>query len=269
MKKFYIFIMFLLSFCVFGKDICIDTNIFSVEKLSIPNGYNPMSIVRAKMEVIIENEDDNPENYFEFSAENIDERMIDRVQVLTQHYYSDPPRYYFRDERGNLLKELRLLIDCYIYCDTRYLRSNTFSCKLGRMNSGNRIFVLCDTKEYIPIHNLKIEVKDNMDLGQICSGGILSTAPGGTGTPAKIVVSGQEGKHFELKIPQSTTITNTKGNDTLKVLLNLRNKYLLPSHKDGKEYTEFIIDGLCKTKNSSYGKYRGSFVVRVEYTDET
>lgn len=83
MKKFYIFIMFLLSFCVFGKDICIDTNIFSVEKLSIPNGYNPMSIVRAKIEVIIENEDDNPENYFEFSAENIDERMIDRVHVLT------------------------------------------------------------------------------------------------------------------------------------------------------------------------------------------
>ena len=269
MKKFYIFIMLVISVTIFSKDIVIDTNVLSAEKLSIPNGYYPVSIVRSKMEVSIENEDTNPDNYFEFSAENINQSCIDRVQVLTYHYYSDPPRYYFRDENGNLLKKLKLIIDCYIYCDTRYLTSNTFRCKLGRLNNGDRIFVLCDNKEYIPIHPLKVQVKENMDLGQTCSGGILSTAPGGTGTPAKIVVTGEKGKNYQLKIPQRTTITNTRGNDTLEVLLNLRNKFILPSHKDGKEYTEFIIDGLCKTRDSSFGKYKGSFVVRVEYIDET
>ncbi|WP_270749834.1 hypothetical protein [Fusobacterium hominis] len=270
MKKYYFFIVLLLSISVsiFGKDIVIDTNIFSAERLSIPNAYYPISIVRAKMEVIIENQGDNPDDYFEFSAENINGRGIDKVQILTPHYYATPPIYYFRDNNGNFLKKLRLIIDCYIHCDVRYLTSNIFECKLGTLSNGDRIFVLCDAKEYKPIHNLKIEVKDDMNLGTTYPGGTLSTRNNGTGTPAKIIVSGQRGKRYKVKIPKETIIHNDKKNDQLHVYLRMRNEQAPFLCKQDREYTEYIIDGICKTNKRSSGHYKGSFVVRVEYIDE-
>ena len=121
---------------------------------------------------------------------------------------------------------------------------------------------------------LNITVDKNMDLGKTFAGGTLSTRPGGTGTPAEITIESEEGNNFKVHMPKMVTIRHRERSDqTLDVNLEFRNatsngRYSPSSHKAGYAYTHFIIDGVCKTKENEYGKYDGSFTVRVEYTDE-
>lgn len=169
---------------------------------------------------------------------------------------------------------LRFYITCTIRWNDRDVKGGQLVGKLGITTAGNTYYFGIPVPYTEPKKQLKIKVDKDMDLGKTFAGGTLSTRDGGTGTPAKITIESEEGNNFKVHMPKIVTIRNTQRNEqTLDVNLGFRNaredgRYAPYEHRNGHSYTHFIIDGVCKTKPDEYGKYEGSFTVRVEYTDE-
>ncbi|MBR8700296.1 hypothetical protein IX317_000085 [Fusobacterium sp. DD29] len=281
-KNFFIFLILLFTISVsgFARNIQVQVD-KQFQRVQPEPGFD--SAARGIIRFIIENYNDQDNySYFVFETHNND---ISCTGWLTRAELKNPnslyfdwqnPYCYFRHYIGEWepVTAIELVLDCTINWNSRETDGSNLRCKLGKLGNGETIYIGVPQPDIEPQKKLKVIVDKNMDLGKTFAGGTLSTRLGGTGTPAEITIESEEGNNFKVHMPKKVTIKNTQRNEqTLDVNLGFRNasedgRYSPSKHRDGFAFTHFIIDGVCRTKPNEYGKYEGSFIVRVEYTDE-
>lgn len=285
-KKFFIFLILLFTISVSGfarNTIIADAKLEQIIEISNRDYY-----ARCIIAVEIERDDDfKYRDYcFDFFADWYNNQTyLGNIEIKGGSFrrvsdYQYAHRYAFYEKS----RTIRFKIDC-TFRWSPYANTETLIFHLGLMRDINNKYDMENaTQVDIRVRNpflgvdknkeLNITVEKNMNLGKTFAGGTLSTKPGGTGTPAEIIIESEEGNNFKVHMPKKVTIKNTQRNEqTLDVNLGFRNaskdgRYSPSNHRDGYALTRFIIDGVCRTKSNEYGKYEGSFIVRVEYTDE-
>lgn len=207
---------------------------------------------------------------------------ITNLEIKNTKYLKKGNNIYFSDKNYNTTKKLELPISgtlVFVWSKNSYFVKNRIEeLKLGYVNSEqNPIFLSLNISDLDPIHNIKVEVLDDMNLGTVFSGEKLSTKNlTSHGTPAKLAVEGESNKKIKLTIPENMIISNKK-NESLNVRLSFRenNNNILEkvlTTNTGKLRNEqsiildnILIDGECQSNKTSSGLYEGSFIVRVEY----
>ena len=123
---------------------------------------------------------------------------------------------------------------------------------------------------------IKVDVAQNMHLGNAISGEALSTQRTSGGYPAIVKIKAAPNSKLKVTIPKKVVIksNNSKASD-LEVNLNFVNeKAKLNGNKlekninsdDSGKISDILIGGeTAKTTKNHYGKYKGEFTVRVEY----
>lgn len=239
------------------------------------------SRIKFSAEININKESGNTQDFFQLDLSNRNAFMnIGENKISSINSISTGNHLYFKNStNGEGLQELRFILEGELIFNW-LSKSKNENIRIGYINSPNNpVFLKIDIEDLNPIHSLKIKVVDNMDLGIIEAGRVLSTKD--SGTPANISVEGEESKRVSITIPKNTTIKNS-ANDTLLVNLNFRDngdqkliRELSPNGKNTYRVgnngsvisKEILIDGESQTKRSTRGTYRGSFTVRVEYLD--
>lgn len=173
---------------------------------------------------------------------------------------------WYGEYAGYGYRRMRFKVECTIRWNDRDVHGGQLIGKLGITTAGNTYYFGIPKPYTKPKKEFEITVDKHMNLGTTFAGGTLRTKDGGI--PAEITIKSEKGNNFKLSIPKVVTIRNSH-NQTLDVNLGFRGERYFPyKHEAGYAYTHFIIDGVCKTNENNYGKYKGSFTVRVEYTDE-
>lgn len=144
-------------------------------------------------------------------------------------------------------------------------------------NKNTSNYITVDLSDVKPITLLKINVKEDLNLGKGTAGSALDTSKG-SGSPAIVEAIGEYGKNVKFKIlnPENIKITSIKNSqDSLKVDVwfesSNTNKPIIKklNENTNETYTGKVSDirihGRCQSNSNSRGKYTGSFVVRVEY----
>lgn len=127
------------------------------------------------------------------------------------------------------------------------------------------------------IRALKVDVEKNMYLGKAVAGEALSTERFG-GYPAVIDIEALKNSKLKVTIPKEVTIKSNKaGALDLKVKLKfigadstIKGKKLereVVTDSSGKADNIMIGGETDKTTKNHYGRYKGEFVVRVEYVE--
>lgn len=236
-----------------------------------------------EMTLILDEDGVTQEDFCSFFKESGNDFIkITNLEIKNTKYLKKGNNIYFSDKNYNTTKKLELPISgtlVFVWSKSSYFVKNRIEeLKLGYVNSEqNPIFLSLNISDLDPIHNIKVEVLDDMNLGTVFSGEKLSTKNlTSHGTPAKLAVEGESNKKIKLTIPENMIISNKK-NESLNVRLSFRenNNNILEkvlTTNTGKLRNEqsiildnILIDGECQSNKTSSGLYEGSFIVRVEY----
>lgn len=270
--------MFSLSY---PKNYNIEFSKFYINEKLIVNTTNRINFTA---ESVIYIDEANPNNFFHIELNNNNNFLnFTNIEINSTNSVKMGNNIYFKSSsNGAPLNKITFTIKGTAIFNWFYKNNNIENIKIGYINSNiNPVFLNLKMEQFNPIQKLKIKVNKNMNLGKAPSGEKLSTRQGGTGTPADISVSGQIGKGVIIHIPESVDIRNSK-NDSLNVKLMFREnrsntlkKELIPNSNDitkegntgAATINHILIDGECQTKKNDFGKYQGTFTVRVEYED--
>ncbi|WP_410207822.1 DUF4402 domain-containing protein [Fusobacterium sp.] len=283
-KEFFILCFLFLGITFSGYSLDIQASIEKEFQRAQPEpGYDSA----ARGVITFELYNDNPDdlyNYFIFQTYDDDiscDGWLTRAQVInkTNPYFDwQDPKCYFRWYRPYYgwepVSAVQISLDCTVNWRSWESKGPILRCKLGIMKNGEVVYIGVPKPGFEVAKHFNIQIDKHMDLGKTFAGGTLSTRPGGSGNPAEVTIESEKENKFKILIPEVVTIINQNdSSQKLNVNLALRNKtsdnvYCPQEERNGYGYTHFLIDGVCRTNSEQYGKYQGSFVVRVEYTDE-
>ena len=255
--------LLLITFSLYGKDYYADCNMYS---FSPHNVLNAVKFFKCTMEIIVEKEDLNRDDKFILKPyKSFWSVWAEDMTVINANCDYDNGYKFTRN--GQNIDKIRLKVECLIVLNWVMIKENSiYNIYVGNINGRDSVYLHLDIGQFKLIHPINIRVVEDMNLGKTCSGGLLSTQPGGTGTPARLDVSGEKNKEFKVIIPKYIYIYNNK-RDYLRVDLYQRREMFesICTYDEERQYRQLYIDGVCKTNRNSNGKYRGKFTVRIEY----
>ena len=256
-------LILLISFSLYGKDYFADCNMYSFSPYNV---LNAVKFFKCTMEIIVDKEDFNKDDKFILKTyKSFWGVWAEDMTVLSANCdYNDGYRF---TKNGQSIDKIKLKVECLVVLNWIMIKKNhIYNLYIGNINGIDSVYLHLDVSKFKLIHPINIKVVDDMNLGKTYSGGTLSTRPGGTGTPARLDISGEKDKEFKVTIPRYIYIYNDK-NDYLKVDLYQRREMFeaIRLYDDERQYRQLYIEGVCKTNKHSLGKYRGKFTVRIEY----
>lgn len=277
MKKIFIIILYILSFCVsFALDVQTD---YIYLKDDVIYGATTRTEFRLnQVSIKLRNIKDS---YFMLEDSlSLKNNFIkgENLKITSSEENVIGNKIFFRNKEGRIVNEIKFDLQGIFVFDWSNLKTTreVKRLKIGKIyDETGRVEeqVYLDLNNIDVIYSLKIKVEQDMYLGKVIAGERLSTERSIDAHPAKISLIGEKGKNVEIKIPRSATIKN-ETNDDLVVNLKFREnkKQSLKKRFDRVEgnksiINDILIDGETDTDRNNFGKYVGSFVVRVEYED--
>lgn len=277
MKKIFIIILYILSFCVsFALDVQTD---YIYLKDDVIYGATTRTEFRLnQVSIKLRNIKDS---YFMLEDSlSLKNNFIkgENLKITSSEENVIGNKIFFRNKEGRIVNEIKFDLQGIFVFDWSNLKTTreVKRLKIGKIyDETGRVEeqVYLDLNNIDVIYSLKIKVEQDMYLGKVIAGERLSTERSIDAHPAKISLIGEKGKNVEIKIPRSATIKN-ETNDELVVNLKFREnkKQSLKKRFDRVEgnksiINDILIDGETDTDRNNFGKYVGSFVVRVEYED--
>lgn len=238
-------------------------------------------------EITIKAKSNTKDTYFEVdnNIETANENFIKGQKLKVTNVtkgVQNGNQIYFKDNENNSIDTIKFSLKGTLIFNWKETNKNP-NLAIGyrreenhNKNTSNYITVnLSDVK---PITLLKINVKEDLNLGKGIAGTVLDTSKG-SGSPAIVEATGEYGKNVKFKIlsPENIKITSVKNSkESLKVDVWFEQNHLTELQENLNEKTnlEYIgktpdikIHGKCQSNSNNHGIYKGSFIVRVEYDD--
>lgn len=277
MKKIFIIILYILSFCVsFALDVQTDYIYLKDDVI-----YGATTRTEFRLNQVSIKLRNGKDGYFMLEDSlNLKSNFIkgENLKIISSEENVIGNKIFFRNKEGRIVNEIKFDLQGIFIFDWSNLKTTreVKRLKIGKIyDETGRVEeqVYLDLNSIDVIYSLKIKVEQDMYLGKVIAGERLSTERSIDAHPAKISLIGEKGKNVEIKIPRSATIKN-ETSDELVVNLKFREnkKQSLKKRFDRVEgnksiVNDILIDGEIDTDRNNFGKYMGSFVVRVEYED--
>lgn len=233
-------------------------------------------------EVTIKVSDSNANTYFEISKNIQTDNFINgqNLEILNvSEGIKKGNRIYFLNKENNQINTIKFSLKGTLIFNWKKLNNGT-KLAIGYRGEDNKTettnSVTINLEEIDPIDSLKVIVKKDMDLGKGIAGTPLDSKSDGESAIIKIV--GTKDKDVKIIIPETATITNSKGdsltvelcfdqNKKISTSVRLKKGILGKKNSNLGETEDIEIHGRCQSKTTNRGKYTGSFIVRVEYND--
>lgn len=274
MKKIFTVVFYIFSFCISMASVEAETD-YIYFKDDVIHGVTTRTEFKAN-EVEIRS---NRGNYFILeNSINLGNSFIktENLKITSSEDNVIGNKIYFKDKNGKFDDKIKFDLQGILIFD--WSKSNRIKkIKIGKIyNESGKVEkqVYLNFNEIEIIHSLKIKVEENMYLGRVIAGEELSTEKSINAHPARVSFQGEKGKSIKITIPELAEIKN-EANDILKVNLWFRenkNQELKKEFKESKNnqgiINDVLIDGKANTTKDSFGRYKGVFIVRVEYEDE-
>ena len=274
MKKIFIVILYMFSFCISMASVEAETDYIYLRD-DVIHGVTTRTEFRAN-EVKVES---RRGSYFVLeNSINLGNSFIktENLKITSSEDNVRGNKIFFKDKNGRFDDEIKFDLHGTLIFD--WSKSNKIKkIKIGKIyNESGKVEkqVYLNFNEIEIIHSLKIKVEENMYLGRVIAGEELSTEKSINAHPARVSFQGEIGKNIKITIPELAEIKN-EANDVLKVNLWFREnkkQKLIKEFKEGKNnqgmINDILIDGKANTTKDSFGRYKGVFIVRVEYENE-
>ncbi|WP_300360996.1 hypothetical protein [Fusobacterium sp.] len=277
MKKIFIIILYILSFCVsFALDAQTD---YIYLKDDVIYGVTTRTEFRIdQVNIKLRN---GKGRYFALeNSLNLKNNFIkgENLKITSNEENVIGDKIFFRNREGKVVDEIKFDLQGIFIFDWSNLKTTreVKRLKIGKIyDEAGRVEeqIYLELNNIDVIYSLKIKVEQDMYLGKVIAGEKLSTERSIDAHPAKISLVGEKGKRVEIKIPKSAIIKNEL-NDELVVNLKFRENKKQSLKKKFEKVegnksiiNDIFIDGETDTNRSNFGRYTGSFVVRVEYED--
>lgn len=277
MKKIFIVILYMFSFCISMASVEAEIDYLYLKEDVIHRVTTRIGFTANKVKI-----KSNRGSYFILeNSINLGNSFIktENLKMTSSDDNVVGNKIFFRNKEGRLIDEIKFDLQGIFVFD--WSKSNN-SKEMKIINIG-KIYdetgrieekVYLDLSSIDVKHSLKIEVKENMYLGRVIAGEELSTEKSINAHPARVSFQGEKGESVKITIPELAEIKN-EANDVLKVNLWFRenkNQKLIKEFKEVKNnqgiINDVLIDGKANTTKDSFGRYEGKFIVRVEYEDK-
>lgn len=261
--------------CIFYNCFALDVRAVSscINEDVISNTTTRVNFTLTGVKIVGKDIGDN--SYFELSGDTgMNNNFIvgENLSITSAEDNVRGNRVFFHNRKNEKKSEIEVDIKGTLLFNWKY-QNKRLNLVLGKIynQSGGWEKISIELQNLKIINPLEVKVEENMYLGRVIAGEELDTETTDGAHPAKLTIKGEKGKKINITIPESVDIEN-KDRDQLNVKLRFReNKeseiskiFVMSDGKNGV-IKDFYIDGNAKTKKDSSGRYKGKFIVRVEY----